>query len=39
MFISNIDLDDNLRMIYNGNRFNFTPDFNAKLYNSWYTSK
>lgn len=39
MFIADIDLDDNLRMVYDGNRFNSTPDFNVKLYNSWYSSK
>ncbi|XZI60379.1 hypothetical protein ACSXD5_13625 [Clostridium perfringens] len=36
MFLVGIDLNDNLRMIYEGNRFNSTPDFNIKLYNSWY---
>lgn len=36
MFLIGIDLNDNLRMIYEGNRFNSTPDFNIKLYNSWY---
>lgn len=36
MFLADIDLNDNLRMIYEGNRFNPIPDFNIKLYNSWY---
>lgn len=36
MFWADIELNDNLRMIYDGNRFNSTPDFNMRLYNSWY---
>lgn len=37
MFTTDIDLNNNLRMIYDGNRFSDSPDFNIKLYNSWYS--
>lgn len=36
IFIADIKLEDNLRFIYDGNRFNETPDFNIELYKSWY---
>lgn len=37
MFTTDIDLNNNLRMIYDGNRFSDIPDFNIKLYNAWYS--
>jgi predicted amidohydrolase len=36
IFITDIKLDDNLRMIYDGNRFSPIPDYNIKLYHTWY---
>jgi predicted amidohydrolase len=36
IFIADIKLDDNLRFVYDGNRFNQIPDFNVELYKSWY---
>lgn len=36
IFIADIKLEDNLRFIYDGNRFNSIPDFNIELYKSWY---
>lgn len=36
IFIADIKLDDNLRMIYDGNRFSPVPDYNIELYHSWY---
>jgi predicted amidohydrolase len=36
IFTADIKLEDNLRMIYDGNRFSAVPDYNIKLYHSWY---
>lgn len=36
IFISDIELSDHLRFIFDGNRFNAIPDFNMKLYKTWY---
>lgn len=36
IFFADIKLEDNLRMIYDGNRFSPIPDYNIKLYHSWY---
>ena len=36
MFIADINLEENLRFIYDGNRFNPISDFNIELYKSWY---
>lgn len=36
IFTSEIELSDNLRFIFDGNRFNRIPDFNIELYKSWY---
>jgi predicted amidohydrolase len=36
IFITDINLEDNLRMIYDGNRFSPVPDYHIKLYHSWY---
>ena len=37
IFIADIKLEENLRFIYDGNRFNSNPDFNINLYKCWYT--
>lgn len=36
MFIADIELDENSRFIYDGNRFNQIPDYDIELYKSWY---
>jgi len=36
MFTADIELDENLRFIYDGNRFNRVPDYDIELYKSWY---
>ena len=36
IYTADIKLEDNLRMIYDGNRFSPVPDYNIKLYHSWY---
>ncbi|MDH8679736.1 carbon-nitrogen hydrolase family protein [Fusibacter bizertensis] len=37
LFIAEVNLNENLRFIFDGNRFNKIPDFNIDLYRSWYT--